>query len=115
MFQNILFVSSCRQTLTCWAQARSKLGSAYLEDQDWRWRLRSALLGAAGLTDRTPIGRPRVLPAAPYGRGGASQICAACAQDLHYVLTCKYWFIPVPELPYQMMPNHAEMSGSFTV
>lgn len=68
----------------------------------------------AGRQQGPQTGDPGVLPAARHGCG-VSWTCASCVQDLHYVLTCKFWFIPVPELPYQMMPNHAEMSGSFAM
>lgn len=71
-----------------------------------------AAFTTAGRQQGSQTGDPGVLPAIHYGCG-VSWTCASCAWDLHYVLTCKYWFIPVPELPYQMTPNHAEMSGSF--
>lgn len=69
----------------------------------------------AGLGD-SRAGRQQARGAASNSLGcGVSWTCASCAWDLHYVLTCKYWFIPVSELPYQMMPDHAEMSGSFAM
>lgn len=73
-----------------------------------------AAFTTAGRQQGSQTGDPGVLPAIHYGCG-VSWTCASCAWDLHYVLTCKYWFIPVPELPYQMTPNHAEMSGSFAM
>lgn len=77
-FQNILFTSSCRQTLTSWAPARSKMGSAYLGDQGWSTAQGEGCFlhcwETAGLTDR----RPGVLPAIHYGCG-ISWTCASCA------------------------------------
>lgn len=70
---------------------------------------------SAGLGD-IRAGRQQARGAASTSLGfGVSWTCASCARDLHYVLTCKYWLIPVSKLPYQMMLNHAEMSGSFAM
>lgn len=114
-FQNTPFTSSCRQIPTSWAPAMSQMGSAYLWDQGWSTAQGEGCFlhcwEAAGLADR----RPRGAASNSLSGCGVSWTCAGCARDLHYGLTCKYWFLPVPELPYQMMPNRAEMSGSFAM
>lgn len=59
-FQNIPFTSSCRQTLTSWASARSKMGSAYLRDQGWNTAQGKGCFlhcwETAGPADRRPRG-----------------------------------------------------------
>lgn len=65
-FQNIPFASSCRQTPTSWAPARSKMGSTYLGDQAW-----SAAQGEgcflAARQQGLQTGAPEVLPATRCG------------------------------------------------
>lgn len=111
-FQNIPFTSFCRQTLTSWAPARSKMGSAYLRDQGWSTAQGEGCFLHCWETARLTDGRPKGAASHSLWLWRQLDLCKLC-RDLHYVLTCEYWFIPVPELPYQMMPNHAEMSGSF--
>lgn len=109
--QNIPFTSSCRQTLTSWAPARSKIISEIRPGALLKVKAAFSLRDSRACRQETQ-GCCQQLSMAV----GVSWACASCAGDLHYVLACKYWFIPVPKLPdYQMMPNHAEMNGSFAL
>lgn len=113
-FQNFPFTSSCRQTLTSWAPARSKMGSAYLGDQGWSTAQGEGCFlhcwETAGLADR----RPRGAASNSLWLWRQLDLCKLCLRPS----LCPHLQILVytcPELPYQMMPNHAEMSGSFAM